>query len=444
MQIHELNRSRRTDEGVLGAIGTALGQAMPGTGTTQASSAGILDPVKKLAAVKANSQMVKLATTYADEWVQQQGAAVQEDAEVAEPPVKKTTNFGAQSGYSNINTKTAPSTTTAAPVAQPTATNTTGSIVRKADPNNPNIKDQTKYVQGRAGSGANAGQFAKYDPATSAMANAGQGINNMVRGGVAAQQPNTTTQEPTAPAKTANFAGPSGYGKTTTTVKAPPAQQPAPAAKTPNFAQQGGYAKVNQPTSVKYNMSGVKPAQQQQPAQQQAPANPQYVTDFLKWANQKVAMRDKATYRTLGLVDAEKSDLKTELDAAKKAVIGAQGNPAKTKEAVKNYILTALAALQLESSKSAVKAASPEAPAYGEVGDQAAAPGQTAGAGATTVGAGVTPDQITGLLTSAGLNPQASIALGSKLQGLSQNNRVNSTGDKGVDGMLKALGYTVS
>ena len=30
-------------------------------------------------------------------------------------------------------------------------------------------------------------------------------------------------------------------------------------AKTPNFAQQGGYAKVNQPTSVKYDMSGVKP-----------------------------------------------------------------------------------------------------------------------------------------------------------------------------------------
>jgi hypothetical protein len=364
-------------------------------------------------------------------------------------------------------------------VAQPTATNTTGSIVRKADPNNPNIKDQTKYVQGRAGSGANAGQFAKYDPATSAMANAGQGINNMVRGGVAAQQPNTTTQEPTAPAKTTNFAGPqgysststsaktppqapapapapaapakttnfagpSGYGKTTTTVKAPPAQQPAPAAKTPNFAQQGGYAKVNQPTSVKYDMSGVKPAQQQEPAQQQAPADPQYVTAFLKWANQKVAMRDKATYRTLGLVDAEKSDLGKELAAAKQKVISTQGDPATTKEAVKKYILTALAALQLTSSKSAVKAASPEAPAYGEVGDQAAAPGQTAGAGVTTTGAGVTPDQITGLLTSAGLNPQALSSLGSKLQGLSQNNRVNSTGDKGVDGMLKALGYTVS
>jgi hypothetical protein len=137
-------------------------------------------------------------------------------------------------------------------------------------------------------------------------------------------------------------------------------------------------------------------------------------------------------------------DLTEELAAAKQEVIDAQGDPAKTKEAVKNYILTALAALQLESSKSAVKAASPEAPAYGEVGDQAAAPGQTAGAGATTAGAGATPDQVTGLLTDAGLNPQALSSLGSKLQGLSQNNRVKSTGDTVVDGMLKALGYTVS
>jgi hypothetical protein len=58
---------------------------------------------------------------------------------------------------------------------------------RKATPNNPNIAGQTPYVQGRSGYGQGSAktQFAKYDPATSAMANAEKNVNNMVRGGVA-------------------------------------------------------------------------------------------------------------------------------------------------------------------------------------------------------------------------------------------------------------------
>ena len=80
MQIHELNRSRRTDEGFMDVIkgvgkaaATGLAQAVsPGAGTTQdfrASSAGILDPKKKLAAVMKNSQMAGQAAKYADEWL---------------------------------------------------------------------------------------------------------------------------------------------------------------------------------------------------------------------------------------------------------------------------------------------------------------------------------------------------------------------------------------
>jgi hypothetical protein len=59
--------------------------------------------------------------------------------------------------------------------------------VYKAKANNPNAADQTPYVQGRAGDGANPGQFAKFDPATSTTANATQGIGAMAAGGQAAR-----------------------------------------------------------------------------------------------------------------------------------------------------------------------------------------------------------------------------------------------------------------
>jgi hypothetical protein len=59
--------------------------------------------------------------------------------------------------------------------------------VYKAKANNPNAADQTPYVQGRAGDGANPGQFAKFDPATSTAANATAGIGAMAAGGQAAR-----------------------------------------------------------------------------------------------------------------------------------------------------------------------------------------------------------------------------------------------------------------
>jgi hypothetical protein len=59
--------------------------------------------------------------------------------------------------------------------------------VYKAKADNPNAADQTPYVQGRTGDGANPGQFAKFDPATSTAANAGAGIGAMAAGGQAAR-----------------------------------------------------------------------------------------------------------------------------------------------------------------------------------------------------------------------------------------------------------------
>lgn len=70
--------------------------------------------------------------------------------------------------------------------------------VYKAKADNPNATDQNPYVQGRAGDGANSGQFAKFDPATSTTANASAGINAMAAGGQAAR--NAEKPAPTNPA----------------------------------------------------------------------------------------------------------------------------------------------------------------------------------------------------------------------------------------------------
>ena len=70
------------------------------------------------------------------------------------------------------------------PVVKPTTT-PTGTVYKKKA-GNPNIAAEVPYVQGRAGTGPNPTQFAKFDPATSAVARATTGVDDMVRGGVKA------------------------------------------------------------------------------------------------------------------------------------------------------------------------------------------------------------------------------------------------------------------
>jgi len=469
MQIHELNRSRRVNEGVMdvvkgvgGAAKTALATAAGIDPNAGAASAGILDPKQKLAAVMKNPDMVKLATQYADEWLKKQPQAVPEA--VAAPGIynKKTgaakldgklmtalsdlppavqqriqaqqqqelekqtgrpnpymapaaqqpeTPAPADAQRFNYNNVTKiPGVANAATATQPT---TIASRVNKADPNNPNIKDQNKYVQGRAGSGTggDATKFAKYDPATSAVANAGQGINNMVKGGVSAQQQETPTQT-TAPAKSTGTAMPlkpfqvPGAGTNPTPTTSPNTTKPAATAVT-------------------------------------NPAKAKYLKDFLEFANQKTAMRDSTTYRTLGLRDAEGSELGPELDAAKEKVKAAQGNPAATKTAVKNYILIAMAALQLVASQNAVKAASTQAPAYGQQGNALSnATNPTTGQGSTANQN--QPIDVKALMQAAGLAPDALTKAGPIIQKATGNGNLSATGDDAIDGMLQLMGYNVS
>ena len=470
MQIHELNRPRQIDEGVMdvvkgigGAAKTALATAAGIDPNAGAASAGILDPKQKLAAVMKNPDMVKLATQYADEWLKKQAQAVPE-AEAVTTYNKKTgrrtldgkpqtdlsdlppavqqriqaqqqQELEKQTGRSNpymtpaaqqpetpapadaqrfnyTNVAKIPGVANAATATQPT---TIASRVNKADPNNPNIKDQTKYVQGRAGSGTggDATKFAKYDPATSAVANAGQGINNMVKGGVSAQQQAAPTQA-TAPAKS-----------TSTAMPLKPFQVPG-AGTNPNPTP------TTSPNTTKPAATAVT-----------NPAKAKYLKDFLEFANQKTAMRDSTTYRTLGLRDAEGSKLGPELDAAKEKVKAAQGNPAATKTAVKNYILTALAALQLVASQNAVKAASTQAPAYGQQGNTP--PGATKpAAGQASANAQAQPIDVDALMNAAGLAPTALKKAGPIIQKATGNGNLSATGDDAIDGMLQLMGYNVS
>jgi hypothetical protein len=490
MQIHELTRLRRVDEGagwdtIKTAMGGAVANATGQDQQTNAASAGILDPKQKLAAVMKEPQMVKLATQYAKEWLATQPKLVPEDTAVATPGTynkrtgaakmggktmtalsdlppavqqqirAKQQELEKQTGQSNPNTApTKPAAGTPTPntvnatgfnynnvmkmpgmekYATPAAGTDTsaqtspaaGGRINKADPNNPNIKDQTRYVQGRAGSGSgsNATKFAKFDPATSATANAAQGINNMVRGGVAAQQsaaPATATTTATP-----NYGTQTGAGAKVTYNQ--PTGVPNPLAKT------------SAATGTATNTTKVPPSD---------PADAEYLKDFLEFANKKIAIRDPSTYKMIGLSavenSADKNNLRTELDAAKKKVMAAQGNPVATEEAVKNYILTAMAGAQLIASQNKVAAASPQAPAYGQQTPAPAAAGQSSNAAAAPAAGSLTGTGAVTLLKDVGLTAQILTTAGQKIRNATGNYELSSTGDSVIDTMLEGMGYNVS
>jgi hypothetical protein len=509
MQIHELSRKRRTDEGFMDIVkgaGAALGQSVADAAgvkvDSQAQSAGILNPKQKLAAVMKEPAMVKLATQYADEWLKDPLSQVPQQAQhPTQPAVKEDTavatpgTYNKKTGAAKLGGKTMtalsdlpphiqqqiqakqdaekqtgrpdPSMTPAAQQPAPATAqrfnynnvsnmpgvanatsaqpqSTTSSTVHKADPNNPNVKDQTNYVQGRAGAGAggDATKFAKYDPATSAMARADQGINNMVRSGQAAQQ-QAAPAKPTGTAMPLNPYQTPGAGTNPAPAPAPtttkPGQTTTPAKPTGTTMPTAPYQTPGAGTNP--NPTATKPTTQTKP---QIPASTptSYLDNFETWANQKIAMRDPTTYRTIALADikntSNKDNLKRELDAAKQKVVSAQGNPTATKEAVKNYILTALAAGQLIASQNRVASASTQAPAYGQQSATQPAAGQP-----TTASQGQ-PIDINALVKAAGLDPFALQKAAAIMQKATRNNKLSSTGDDAVDGILQLMGYKVS
>jgi len=432
MQIHELNRSRRADEGVWDVVKgvgkaakTAVAQAVsPGAGTTQdfrASSAGILDPKKKLDAVMKNSQMAGLATKYADEWltdkrsqVSAAPAAAPAPAPAAAPvPAAKLTAQQQADKKAELLGKRGAGKTTATQTGSGFKDYVGGSQNKLIT--NPDGSTSMKKLQRES-------TYYNFDYIL-------ESIINVNEKAAVATPPVTKPAPTTVNAQGFNYdnvmkmKGMEKYAKPSGGTQPP--VQPVGQAQPP-----AGQTTPGQP-----------PAKQAQPAAgAQSPADPEYIKNFLEFANEKIAMRDSATYKMLGLKDAEGvTELKPELDTAKQAVKDAQGDPAKTKEAVKNYILTAMAALQLVTSQNTVKAASPEAPAYGQ---------QPAAAGAAAAGTAPATGQLTGssavaLLNKAGLTAQILTTAGQKIQTATGNKKLSTTGDSVIDTMLEGMGYTV-
>jgi len=495
MQIHELNRPRRTDEGVWDVVkgvgkaaATGLAQAVsPGAGTTQdfrASSAGILDPVKKLAAVKANSAMVKLATEYADAWLTDKRSQVSAApapapapapaaAPAPAPAAGKLTPAQQNALKDKLKGQRGAGKTTATQTGSGFKDYVSGSQNKLIT--NPDGSTSMKKLQRES-------NYYNFDYILESIIN----INEKA---AVANQPVTKPAPATGNAQGFNYnnvmkmpgmekyATPAGQPKPgqppagqpkpgqppagqPDTDAQPPAGQPTPGQPPAGQAQppadagagamgamagqlaKGGAAGPNTMANAPVSKTNKAKPGNPNAGQAQPPDNPEYIKNFLEFANEKVAMRDSATYKMLGLTDAEGSELGPELDDAKQAVIDAQGNPANTKTAVKNYILTAMAALQLVTSQNSVKAASPEAPAYGQQPPPAA--------GTTGAAAGTAPatGQLTGasavkLLNDAGLTAQILTTAGKKIQAATGNKKLSTSGDSVIDTMLQGMGYTV-
>jgi hypothetical protein len=378
MQIHELNRPRRTDEGFMDVVkgvgkaaATGLGQSIAaGAGydlskNSPTASAGILDPKQKLAAVMKEPAMVKLATEYADEWLKKQAQAVPEAVTEEVGTYNKKTGAAELGGKSMLAMKDLP----------------------------PNVQKQIQQQELQTG---------RPNPYMTPAAN--QPTPPV------AQQPakSTGTAMPLKPFQVPGV----GTNPTPTPTTSPNTTKPAATAVT-------------------------------------NPAKAKYLKDFLEFANEKIAMRDPTTYKMIGLTSLYTADkkysLKQQLDAAKRQVINAQGNPADTKQAVTNYILTAMAAAQLMVSGNKVAAATPQAPALGR---QTPAPGKT-GTGATTTPTASATGQLTGsgavaLLDKATLTQPVLANAGQAIQAVTGNKQLSTTGDSVIDTMLEGMGYTVS
>jgi hypothetical protein len=466
------------------------------TQNTPTKSAGILDPAQKLAAVKKEPAMIKLATQYAGEWMKQQPAtqSVQPAQAPAQPapgetPEQKRIRLQ-KAAQQNIDKTAVPAPVKTAPLTpadtrQSKQAQAAQTAQSQMAPFNKLPADQvaTQSANIRKAKQAQAAQAAQaqmsavkedtavatpgtYNKKTGAAELGGKTMTALSDLPLHVQQQIQAKQQAAAvgAAKAATvpkFAGPAGYKNTTTSVNGAPAitrstlpgttatpgSSGAGAAAFGNMASQLGSKKpstmadtpVSKTNTAAPDNTNATLAQTATPPA--SPASADYLKKFLSFANEKIAMRDPSTYQMIGLTAVERSKMKPLLDKAKQQVIAAQakGDPVATQAAVKDYILTAMAGAQLAASENAIK--KPQAPAYGTSEPSADQTATTQGEPANDQ---VTPEQITGLIATAGLDQPKLSAMGSKLQQLSGNRAVSSTGDSGVDQLLRSMGYTVS
>ena len=440
MQIHELSRRRRADEGVFDVvkgIGKAAGSALgAATGVTnpnaQAASAGILDPAKKLAAVRNNSDMQRVAKQLAAGWTAEAAKLAQAAPAAATPPAAATTPVpeavatspkpGAPPGFNAANIMQMPGMQPAGKKPAPAATTPT----KPGTPPGFNAANVMK-MPGMPGQPPMPGAI------TPGAAKPGQAA------------PGATT--PPKPGTPPGF-------NAANVMKMPgmPGQPVTPGAITPGAAKPAAAAPGAATPPSGAGQPGA-PAPAPAPAPTGSAEEPYWIK-FLEYVNKKTAIRDASTYQMIGLKQIQdQSGYKNELEAAKAKILQAYKAGQDVTPAATEYILTAMAGAQLISSKNraGVELEQPEVDpnnpnaAAGVTGaDGAAADGAAPGTAPTAGGKILDIAGVQAVFKDNGVDPALLPKLGTALQRVSGTNTVTKTGNGTVDNMLKALGFTVT
>jgi len=400
MQIHELSRRRRADEGVgswiankavgvTKAAGSALGAA---TGVTnpnaQAASAGILDKDAKLAAVRKNKDMERVAKQLAAGWTAE-AAKLAKAAPAAATPLPEA--VAAPPGFNAANVMQMPG-------MQPGG--------KKPAPTTP--------PKPGAPPGFNAANVMKMPGMPGQPVTPG-----------AAKPPAASATQPWTPVNTNVKPGGSAEAQAFKAQQAASSTTPA-AAETP----------------------GTPPAET--PAAADSAEEPYWIK-FLEYVNKKTAIRDASTYQMIGLKQIQdQSGFDKELEAAKAKILQAYKTGQDVTPAATEYILVAMAGAQLISSKNRAgqelppMKPDPNNPDAATGADGAAAGGAAPGTAPTAGGKILDTAGVQAVFKDNGVDPALLPKLGTALQKISGTNAVTTTGNGTVDNMLRALGFKVT
>ena len=504
MQIHELSRRRRSDEGFMD-IARGLGDAA-GVTKGQAASAGILDKDAKLAAVRKNSDMKRVAAQLAAGWTAEAAKlakAAPAAAEIPQPatPAATPPKPKAPPGFNAANVMKMPGmpgqpvtpgaitppATKPLPEAVGTynkktgAANLDGKTMTSLSDLPPAIQQQIQAKQQALTAPAattTPAPAATTTPApaatTPAKPGAPPGFNAANIMQMPGMQPAGKKPAPAATTPPKPGAPPGFNAANVMKMPGMPGQPVTPGAITPGAAKPGPAAPgaATPPTrggagafdgmTNRLAKGGAGQPDAPAPAPTPAPAasaEEPYWIKFLEYVNKKTAIRDASTYQMIGLKQIQdQSGYKNELDAAKAKILQAYKAGQDVTPAATEYILIAMAGAQLISSKNraGVELEQPEVDpnnpdaaagatgADGAAADDAAADGAAPGAAPVAGGKILDIGGVQAVFKNYGVDPAMLSKLGTALQQASGTNAVTKTGNGTVDNMLRALGFKVT
>jgi hypothetical protein len=457
MQIHELSRRRRADEGIMD-IARGIGDAV-GVTKGQAASAGILDKDAKLAAVRKNSDMKRVAAEFAAGWNKEAAtlAKTAPAAGAAPLPVAEDTDAAPTSAEQDAaDARVAASGASPEEVAKQRAAREQ-TIAARTSRTAPTVKTADPSVDPRLNPIANPRLNPTANPAINPTANprlnptANPAINPTANPAAAT----TTPTKPGAPpgfnaANVMKMPGMQPAGKkpapaTPTKPGTPPGFNAANVMKMPGMPGQPTVPGAAKPAPATPAAAATPPAAPATAAPPKNTATAEYLKKFLAYVNQKTAIRDSTTYQMIGLNQIlYQSGLRAELDKAKAEVLKAYEAGQDVTAAATDYILTAMAGAQLISSKNraGVDQQLPDPVTAPDATTGGAPPGTTAAAPGAASGS-LSKEDVQGLFKLNGVDSAMLTKLGTALQQASGTNTVNRTGNNTIDNMIRALGFKV-